>query len=101
MVRGAGKGYPELLTKCYSDSSGKPTGTGPLDPTKDATYQLIDTLWTELAAVFPDKFLHLGGDEVRLPNESRMNLAPYIHTYGVEKPTMIEVSQACHRVFSA
>lgn len=59
-----GKGYPELLTQCYDDQ-GVPNGQlGPLDPTKNSTYNALWLLLREAAQVFPDSYLHLGGDEV-------------------------------------
>ncbi|WP_368543574.1 beta-N-acetylhexosaminidase [Enterobacter soli] len=35
-----------------------------LDPTKEATYAFADAMVSELAAIFPDPYLHIGGDEV-------------------------------------
>jgi hexosaminidase len=35
-----------------------------LDPTLDRTWALLDAVVTDLAELFPDPFLHLGGDEV-------------------------------------
>jgi len=58
---------PPILTTCY-DASGQPvTGvgaTGPLDPTKNETYAFLSTLFAELKTLFPDAFVHVGGDEV-------------------------------------
>lgn len=57
-----GKSLP-ILAPCYKD--GKPDGTfGPIDPTKNLTYSVLSDLVKELANVFPDKYIHLGGDEV-------------------------------------
>ncbi|MDF2516521.1 MAG: beta-N-acetylglucosaminidase [Sphingobacterium sp.] len=36
-----------------------------LDPTKEATYQFLDDVFTEIAALFPGSYIHFGGDEVR------------------------------------
>ena len=35
-----------------------------LDPTNEATYALLDRLFAEMAALFPDDYFHIGGDEV-------------------------------------
>jgi len=60
-----GKSQPELLTKCCSDVTGKFNGNyGPIDPTREENYSFIKKLWTELKQVFPDGYIHLGGDEV-------------------------------------
>ncbi|HET8650872.1 MAG TPA: family 20 glycosylhydrolase [Gemmatimonadales bacterium] len=34
------------------------------DPTRDATYRFIERFITEMAALFPDPYWHIGGDEV-------------------------------------
>lgn len=59
-----GKGYPELLTQCC-DKQGVPNGQlGPLNPTRNSTYNALWLLLREAAQLFPDTYLHLGGDEV-------------------------------------
>jgi len=63
-------GYPEL-------ASGAPPGPGPyqierqwgifdpaMDPTREETYQFLDAFIGEMAALFPDEYFHIGGDEV-------------------------------------
>jgi hexosaminidase len=35
-----------------------------LDPTKPATYRFLDRLIGEMATLFPDRYFHVGGDEV-------------------------------------
>ncbi|KAF5398701.1 Beta-hexosaminidase subunit alpha [Paragonimus heterotremus] len=58
-----GLGYPKLLTECYKD--GKPTGVyGPINPVRTYTYEFLIRLFEEVTKVFPDKLIHLGGDEV-------------------------------------
>lgn len=34
-----------------------------MDPTRESTYKFLDTFLGEMAAIFPDHFLHIGGDE--------------------------------------
>ncbi|AEU36565.1 beta-N-acetylhexosaminidase [Granulicella mallensis] len=36
----------------------------PFDPTQEATYVLLDTVFGEMEALFPDRYFHIGGDEV-------------------------------------
>ncbi|KAJ8417241.1 hypothetical protein AAFF_G00284680 [Aldrovandia affinis] len=58
-----GKGQPGLLTPCYRGTV--PSGTfGPVNPTVSASYQFMARLLEEISAVFPDSYVHLGGDEV-------------------------------------
>ncbi|KAF7401317.1 hypothetical protein HZH68_007137 [Vespula germanica] len=59
-----GLAYPELLTKCY-DSTGNPNGKlGPINPIKPEVYEFMRNLFSEIVQVFPDQYVHLGGDEV-------------------------------------
>ena len=58
-----GLGQPNLLTPCYNASG--PDGTfGPINPTLDTTWTFLTAFFTEVAAIFPDPYLHVGGDEV-------------------------------------
>ena len=34
-----------------------------IDPTRETTYTFLDSLLTEVAALFPDTYFHIGGDE--------------------------------------
>lgn len=34
-----------------------------MDPTKESTYQFLDRFFGEMARLFPDPYLHIGGDE--------------------------------------
>jgi hexosaminidase len=60
-----GKAIKNLLTVCYDTKSGQPNGEfGPIDPTNNATYVFLRLFIKEVSSVFPDKYVHLGGDEV-------------------------------------
>jgi hexosaminidase len=73
-------GYPELAS-----------GPGPyaverkwgifdpaIDPTRDEVYALLDTLIGEMAALFPDDYFHIGGDEV---NGKEWDRSPRIRAF--------------------
>lgn len=52
-------------SRLFKISDGKPDGTfGPINPIIESNYDFIKELFTEVHAVFPDRYLHLGGDEV-------------------------------------
>ncbi|MEW6125759.1 MAG: family 20 glycosylhydrolase [Acidobacteriota bacterium] len=36
---------------------------GVFDPTRDEVYKFLDNFFKEMAALFPDEYLHIGGDE--------------------------------------
>ena len=40
-----------------------PCTYNPLDPTKNATYTFLRNFLEEMAAIFTDPYMHLGGDE--------------------------------------
>ncbi|XP_055548093.1 beta-hexosaminidase subunit beta-like [Wyeomyia smithii] len=60
-TRSWGVSHPELLTTCHDEYEGK---LGPMDPTKELTYTFLFNLFQEVVKVFPDQYVHLGGDEV-------------------------------------
>ena len=37
---------------------------GPINPILDSTWDFLNEFYKEIDAVFPDKYIHLGGDEV-------------------------------------
>ncbi|WP_164519311.1 family 20 glycosylhydrolase [Pseudoalteromonas rubra] len=58
--------YPELMTevKPYQMEDGWGVFEPLLDPSKPEVYDFIDAMVAELATLFPDPYLHIGGDEV-------------------------------------
>jgi len=74
-----------LLTKCYS--GGKPNGNlGPVDPTVESNYVFLKNFFKEVAEVFPDDYLHLGGDEVSFACwQSNPKIAQWMADHGMGK----------------
>jgi hexosaminidase len=73
-------GYPELSS-----------GPGPyqierrwgifdpaMDPTRESTYKLLDKFIEEMTNIFPDRYFHIGGDEV---NGKQWDANPKIHEF--------------------
>ena len=56
--------YPEWGSEQAKPSQRFGVHPGCLDPTQESVYQALETLFAEVAEVFPDRFVHVGGDEV-------------------------------------
>jgi len=59
-------GYPELGSGPGPYSIDRSWGVKDpaMDPTRESTYKFLDTFIGEMAALFPDRYFHIGGDEV-------------------------------------
>jgi hexosaminidase len=58
-------GYPELASAAGPFSIERHFGIFDpvMDPTKESTYGFLDKFVAEMATIFPDEYLHIGGDE--------------------------------------
>ncbi len=58
-------GYPELASAPgpYEISRLFRTQDGVFDPTRETVYTFLDGFFKEMAALFPDDYIHIGGDE--------------------------------------
>lgn len=72
--------YPELMTevKPYQMEDGWGVFEPLLDPSKPEVYTFINAIVTELADLFPDPYLHIGGDEV---DQTHWQVSDRVQTY--------------------
>ena len=61
--------YPELASDRAPESIRREFGVSDfaLDPTREETYQFIQRFLGEMAGLFPDPYVHIGGDETVSP----------------------------------
>src|SRR6266478_190607 len=77
-------GYPEMGSAPgpYKIERGAGIFEPALDPTREQTYKFLDAFLGEMAALFPDAYMHIGGDE----NEGKQwNRNPQIQAFMKEK----------------
>lgn len=51
-----------------------------MDPTKESTYLFLDAFIAEMGGLFPDRYWHIGGDEVD-PNTTEWKTSPHIQAF--------------------
>jgi hexosaminidase len=62
--------YPELASGTKPDSIRREFGVSPyaIDPTREKTYDFIGRFLAEMTTIFPDAYVHIGGDETPAPD---------------------------------
>jgi hexosaminidase len=60
------KSHPEVMAQC-------PHPAEPMNPTVPETYQFVETVYKDLNDLFPDDYVHVGGDEVELSEKCWLN----------------------------
>ena len=62
--------YPELASGTRPSEIRSEFGVSPfaIDPTRESTYVFISRFLTEMASIFPDAYVHIGGDETPAPD---------------------------------
>jgi hexosaminidase len=78
-------GYPDLSsgTGPYTLEGG---GIDPImDPTRESTYKFLEKFIAEMAKLFPDKYFHIGGDEVDGKQwDANPQIQAFIHAHGMK-----------------
>ena len=80
-------GYPQLapLPRTWQLRRQFGIGRASLDPTREETYVFLDELLGEVAALFPDPLVHIGGDEVHPKAwEGVPHIAAFMHERGMQ-----------------
>ena len=62
--------YPELASGSIPDEIRREFGVSnyAIDPTREETYAFIGRFLAEMASIFPDAYIHIGGDETPAPD---------------------------------
>ena len=62
--------YPELGSGTRPDGIRREFGVSPyaIDPTQEETYVFLEAFLREMAGIFPDAYVHIGGDETPAPD---------------------------------
>jgi hexosaminidase len=56
-----------------------------LDPTREEVYEFLDSFFGEMAELFPDEYLHIGGDEVNATHwNENQDIQGFMETRGLE-----------------
>jgi hexosaminidase len=80
-------GYPELASGPGPYSVERKWGVfdPAMDPTRETTYTFLDGFIGEMAALFPDQFFHIGGDEVNGKQwDANPKIKQFIRVHGLK-----------------
>jgi hexosaminidase len=80
-------GYPELASAPGPYSIERQYGIfdPAIDPTKETTYKFLDGFIGEMAALFPDAYFHIGGDEVNGKAwDANPQIQQFLHSHGMK-----------------
>lgn len=78
-------GYPELASGPgpYQVAPGAPEAA--IDPTREETYKFLDKFLDEMTKLFPDEYVHIGGDEVNGHEwDTNPKIQAFMHTHGMK-----------------
>jgi hexosaminidase len=80
-------GYPELASAPGPYQIERKWGIfdPAMDPAEEATYRFLDKFIGEMAALFPDKYFHIGGDEVNGKQwDANPNIQAFMRAHGLK-----------------
>jgi hexosaminidase len=83
-----GFGYDFMTIKCFGRANdfdfNDGWGDSPMDPTNPAVYTFLENFLTEASTIFPDNWLHLGGDEVNYQCWNTTAINQYMAQNGIK-----------------
>ncbi len=85
--------YPELASGIRPDGIRREFGIAKvaLDPTRDETYAFIQRFLGEMAALFPDPYMHIGGDETQSPDwKSSPRILAFMKAHDLKDPDALQ-----------
>jgi hexosaminidase len=74
-----------------------------MDPTRASTYEFLDRFFEEMTHIFPDQYVHIGGDETNgVAWKSNPRIAAYMTAHGYAKPSELqaEFSRRVQRILN-
>ena len=76
-------GYPDLASENITYQVETKWGVlrATIDPTRESTYEFLDLFFKEMTELFPDRYFHIGGDEVE---GSQWMMSPRIQRFILE-----------------
>jgi hexosaminidase len=79
--------YPKLASGAPPTAVRTEFGVSPyaLDPTREETYQFIARFLGEMATIFPDPYMHIGGDETPAPDwKTNPRILAFMHAHNLK-----------------
>ena len=78
-------GYPELASGSGPYRMEPGATDAAMDPTREGTYKFIDKFMDEMTKLFPDEYVHIGGDEVNGHEwDANPNIQRFMHAHGMK-----------------
>ncbi|MEO8736362.1 MAG: beta-N-acetylhexosaminidase, partial [Edaphobacter sp.] len=85
--------YPRLASGVAPTSIRREFGIAPfaLDPTREETYQFIARFLGEMATLFPDPYMHIGGDETPAPDwKTNPRIQAFMHEHHLKDSAALQ-----------
>lgn len=92
-------GYPELASGKGPYQLARRWGVfdPAMDPTRETTYQFIDHFIGEMAALFPDTYFHIGGDECNGKEwDANPRIKAYMREHGLKDNAALQAQFTAH-----